>query len=102
MWDEKSIYPRIEIGFVYTMDMNDELVENFKTGTFTQGSVLLKIKYHSPKNSMVQHLPVKEKAKKIETNRVRNGYIIDTLTSVVIQESVKIGCKVIEIYEVFT
>ena len=29
---------------------------------------------------------------------MRNGYIIDTLTSVDIQETVKIGGKVIEIY----
>ena len=32
-------------------------------------------------------------------NRMRNGYIIDTLTTVDIQEIVKIGGKVIEIYE---
>ena len=30
---------------------------------------------------------------------MRNGYILDTLTSVDIQEIVKIGGKVIEIYE---
>ena len=30
---------------------------------------------------------------------MRNGYIIDTLTNVDIQEIVKIGGKVIEIYE---
>ena len=30
---------------------------------------------------------------------MRNGYIIDTLTSVDIQEIVKIGGKVVEIYE---
>ena len=48
---------------------------------------------------IVQHLPVKEKENKIEIKRMRNGYIIDTLTSVDIQEIVKIGGKVIEIYE---
>ena len=36
----------------------------------------------------------------MEINRMRNGYIIDTLRSVDIQEIVKIGGKVIEIYEV--
>ena len=46
-----------------------------------------------------QHLPVKEKVKKIEIYRMRNGYILDTLTSVDIQENVKIGGKVIQIYE---
>ena len=58
----------------------------------------MKIKYYNPKNLIVQHLPLKEKEKKIEIIRVRNGYNIDTLTSVDIQENVKIGGKVIEIY----
>ena len=29
MWDEKSIYPRIETGYAFTRDMNNELVEKF-------------------------------------------------------------------------
>ena len=99
MWDEKSIYPRIETGYAYIRDMNDELVNKFNSGNFNQGSAILKIKYYNPKNLIVQHLPVKEKEKKIEINRMRNGYIIDTLTSVDIQEIVKIGGKVIKIYE---
>ena len=99
MWDEKSIYPRIETGYAYTPDMNNEIVEKFNNQTFTQGSAILKIKYFNPKNLIVQHLPVKEREKKIEINRMRNGYIIDTLISVDIQEIVKIGGKVIEIYE---
>ena len=99
MWDEKSIYPRIETGYAYTPDMNNEIVEKFNNQTFTQGSAILKIKYYNPKNLIVQHIPVKEKEKKIEINRMRNGYIVDVLTSVDIQEIVKIGGKVIEIYE---
>ena len=99
MWDEKSIYPRIEAGYAFTRDMNDELVEKFNNQTFTQGSAILKIKYYNPMNLIVQHIPIKEKEKKIEINRMRTGYIIDYLTSVDIQEIVKIGGKVIEIYE---
>ena len=99
MWDEKSIYPRIEIGYAFTRDMNDELVEEINTGTFNQGSAILKVKYNNPKNLIVQHLPIKEKVNKMEINRMRNGYIIDYLTSVDIQEIVKIGGKVIQIYE---
>ena len=99
MWDEKSIYPRIETGYAFTTDMNDELVEKFNNQTFTKGSAIFKIKYYNPKNLIVQHTPIKEKEKKIEINRMRNGYIIDTLTSVDIQEIVKIGSEVIEIYE---
>ena len=99
MWDEKLIYPRIETGYAYTRDMNDELVEKFNNRTFTQGSAILKIKYYNTKNLILQHIPIKEKDKKIEINRMRNGYIIDTLTSVDNQEIVKIGGRVVEIYE---
>ena len=99
MWDEKSIYPRIETGYAYKSHMNDELVNKFNNQTFNKGSAILKIKYYNPRDLVVQHLPIKEKEKKIEINRMRNGYIIDTLTSVDIQEIVKIGGKVIEIYE---
>ena len=99
MWDEKSIYRRIETGYAFTKDMNDELVNKFNTGNFNQGSAILKIKYYNPKNLIVQHLPIKEKEKKIEINIMRNGYITDTLTSVDIQEIVKIGGKENELYE---
>ena len=99
IWDEKSIYPRIETGYAFTRDINDELVEKFNNQTFTQGSAILKIKYYNPKNLIVQHIPIKEKEKKIQINRMRNGYIIDYLISVDIQEIVKIGGEVIEIYE---
>ena len=44
MWDEKSIYPRIETGYAFTRDMNDELDEKFNNQTFNQGSAILKIK----------------------------------------------------------
>ena len=97
MWDEKSIYPRIETGYAFKSHMNNELVGKFNNQTFNKGSAILKIKYYNPKNLIVQHIPIKEN--RIEINRMRNGYIIDTLASVDIQEIVKIGGKVIEIYE---
>ena len=99
MWDEKSIYPRIETSYAYTIDMNDELVKKFNTCNFSQGSVILKIKYYNPKNLIVQHLPAKKRENKIEINRMRNGYIIDTLTSVDVFEFVRNGGKLIETYE---
>ena len=102
MWDEKSVYPKIETGFAFKPHMNDVYVEAFNNQTFNEDddeSAILTIKYHNPPNIIFQHLPVKEKVKKIEVNRMRNGYIIDTLTSVDICEIVKIGGKVIEIYE---
>ena len=99
MWEENSIYPRIETGYSYTKDMNNELVEKLNTGNFNQGSAILKIKYYNPKSLIVQHLPIKEKEKKIEIIRMRNVYIIDYLTSVDIQEIVKIGCEIVHVYE---
>ena len=99
MWYISRIYPRIETGYAFTKVMNDELVEKFNTVNFTQGSANLKIKYYNPKNLIVQHLPVRERVNKIEANRIQNGYTIDTLTSVDIHESVKIGCKTIQVYE---
>ena len=94
MLEENSIYPRIKTGYACTIDMNDELVEKFITANFTQGSAILKIKFYNPKNLIVQHLPVEESEKKIEINRMRNGYIIKHLTSVDIQEILKIGGRV--------
>ena len=93
MWDGKSIYPRFETGYAFTEGMKDELVEKFNTQTFNEGSAILKIKYYNLKNLIVQHLPVKEREKKIEMSRMRNGYIIDTLTSVDIQEMLKSEVK---------
>ena len=63
LWDLNSIYPRIETGYAYRKDMNDELFEKYKNQTFTRGSTFLKVKYFIPKNLIVQHLLVKEKVK---------------------------------------
>ena len=66
IWDEKSIYLRIETGYAFTEVMNDELLENFNTGNFTQGSAILRIKCYNPKNLIVQQLPVREKMIKLK------------------------------------
>ena len=59
----------------------------------------MKNKYYNPKNLAVQHIPVKERVNKIEIKHMRNGYIVDVLTFVDIQEILRIGGKVVEIYE---
>ena len=102
MWDENSVNPKIGTGFAFKPDMNDVYVEAVNIRTFNEDgdeSAILTIKYYNPPNFIFQHLPIKEKVKKVEVNRMRTGYIIDTLTSVDIQEIIKIGGKVIEIYE---
>ena len=58
MSDEKSIHPRIETGYAYTQDMNDDPVEKFNNQTLTQGSAILKIRFYNTKDLIVQHLPV--------------------------------------------
>ena len=102
MWDKNSVYPKIETGFAFKPHMNDIYVEAFNNQTFNEDgdeSAILTIKYYNPPDLIYQHLPIKEKVKNVEVNRMRNGYIIDTLTSVDIQEIVKIGGKVIKTYE---
>ena len=98
MYDENSVYPKIETGYAFTAEMNDEIVNQFNTQTFVK-SAILKIKYYNPQDIVLQHIPVKEEVNKIDVNRLRNGYIVDVLTSVNVQEIVRIGGKVIEVYE---
>ena len=103
MWDEKSVYPKSETGFVFKTHMIKIYVDAFNNQTFSQDddeSVILGFKNHNPRDLVFQHLPVKQKVKNVEVNRMRNGHIIDVLTSVDICEIVKIGRKLIEIYEV--
>ena len=102
MWDEKSVYPKIETGFAFKPHMNNIYVEAFFIQTFDQNgneSAILGRKCYNPPDLIFQHLAVIEKVKNIAVNRMKNGYIIDTLTSADIQEIVKIGGKVIQIYE---
>ena len=102
MWDENSVYHKIETGFAFKPHMNNVYVEAFNNQTFNQDvdeSAILRIKYYNPPDLIFQHLPLKEKVKNVEVNRMTNGYFIDTLTSVDICEILKIGGKEIEIYE---
>ena len=67
MWDEKSVYPKIETGFAFKPHMNDVYVKAFNDQTFNEDgdeSAILKIKYYNPPNPIFQHLPIKEKVKK--------------------------------------
>ena len=98
MWDEKLVYPKIETGYASTSTRNDEIVGKFNTQTFTQDSAISKVLYYNPPD-LIYHLPYEEEVKKTEINRMRNGYIIDVLNIVDIQEFVKLGRTVLKIYE---
>ena len=91
MIDEKSIHPRIEASYAFTPDMINDLVKKFSGGNFTQGSAVSKIRFFNPKNLIVQHLPVKERVNKCELNRMRNGCIVEVLTSVDVRETIKLA-----------
>ena len=82
--------------------MKDVYVETVNNQTINPDgneSAILRRKYYNPPDLIIQHLPVEEKVKKIEVNTMRNGYSIDRLTSVDLRENLKLGEKVIRIYE---
>ena len=90
--------------------MNDAICSLFNSGRWNElnRSAFLTVKNHNPPNLIFQHLPIKEmienpyKNNRLEEiNRMRNGIIIDTLTSVDIVEIVKYGGIILEIYEGF-
>ena len=108
--DKDSNWAKIETAYPFKKFMNDAICTLFNSGRWNElnKSAFLTIKYHNPENLIFQHLPVKEKIKNPyknnrleEINRMRNGIIIDTLTSVDIVEIVKYGGEVLEVYEGF-
>ena len=48
---------------------------------------------------IAQHLHLREREKKIEINGMRNGYVLEHLTTVDLEEIIEIGGKVLKIYE---
>ena len=108
--DNNSTWPKIETGYPFKKHMNDALCYLFNSGKWNQlkRSTFFTIKYHNPENLIFQHLPIKEKNKNPyknnrfeEIDRMRNGIIIDTLTSVDIVEIVKCGGVILEVFEGF-
>ena len=88
--------------------MNDSICILFNSGRWSElnGSAFLTVKYHNAENLVFQHLPVKEKIETPfknnrleEINKMRNGILIDTLTSVDIVETVKNGGIILEVFE---
>ena len=78
--------------------MIDKFSDEFQQQSFNK-SAILKIKYYKKEDIFSQCMPTKEEAQKLENNRLRIGYTVDTLTSVHVQKIVEIVGKAIEIYE---
>ena len=71
MWDEKSVYPKIESGFAFKSHMNDVYVKTFNIQTFNQDvneSAILEMKYYNQPDLVFQRLPIEEKVKNFEVN----------------------------------
>ena len=109
--DRNSTWPKIETAYPLKKHMNESICTLFNSGRWNElnRSAFLTVKYHNPENIMFQHLPVKEKVKNPyknnrleEINRMRNGIIIDTLTSIDIVEIVKYGGVILEVFKGFS
>src|SRR5438093_9557145 len=103
MADVNSEYPKAESARAFKPAEEKEFLCLFNAQQFRPKTAILKVKYFNPPNLFLQHIAVKEKVqvgrKKYELSRFRNGYIIDTLTSVDIQEIVRAGGRIDRIYE---
>ena len=101
-YDENSVYPKIETAYTFKPPMNDVFVNDIIIQIFYQDgndSAILKLKFYNPPKTIFQHLPTKEKNKNIGVNGSKNGYIIDTITSVDVCEIFKMGGKVNRIFK---
>ena len=79
--------------------MNDEIVEKFDTQTLTKGSAFLKVLYYKLSEWIFQHLWVRQKNRRTERSRMRNGYIREILASLDMKGTFILGGKVIKIHE---
>ena len=108
--DINGTLPKIETTYPFKKIMNESICGLFNSGRWNElnRSAFLTVRYYNPENLIFQHLPVKEKIKNPYKNnrlqeiiRMRNGIIIDTLTSVDIIEIVKYGGLILEVFEEF-
>ena len=108
--DINSTWPKIETAYPFKTYMSDAVCSLFNSGKRNElnRSAFLTVKYHNPENLVFQHLPVKEKIENSyknnrleEISRMRNGIILDTLTSIDVVEIIRCGGVILEVYEGF-
>ena len=88
---------------------NAHLCELFNTCEWDclNKSGFLRVIHYKPKDNVFQHLSVKEqvfnesKNRWEEANRFRIGYITQHLTSVDIEEIVRVGCVIVDFFASF-
>ena len=74
-YGKNSVQPEIRSGFAFQPHMNDLYVKTFSNHSFNKDdddSTIVKIINYNPPNLIIQQLPVKEKVKKLDVNRMRN------------------------------
>ena len=109
MAHETSTWPAIETAKAINPEDGEVYCELFNTGEWASLNKIgfFKVKYHNPENLILQHMAVKEdvynetKNKYENVNRFRIGYITQHLTSVDIEEVVRVGGVIKEFYEGF-
>ena len=108
--DKSSAWPKIETAYPFKNYMSDAVCSLFNSGRLNDlnRSAFLTVEYYNLENLIFQHILVKEKIEnpyknnRLEKiNRMRNGILIDTLTSIDIVEIVKCGGVMLEVYESF-
>ena len=108
--DINSTWSKVETDNPFEKYMNESICSLFNTEKWNELNrcAFLTVKYYNPENLVFHHLPVKENIKnpyknirKEEINRMRNGIITDTLTSVDIVEIVEHGGIILEVLQGF-
>ena len=109
MAHHQSRWPKIETAKAILPESSDLLCDIFNKNNWKKlnKSGFFKVKYHNPDHLVLQHLAVNEEVlnenehKYEKINRFRNGDIIDYVTSVDLEEIVRIGGVVLKFYEGF-
>ena len=109
MAHDHSTWPKIETAKAILPESSDPLCNIFNKNNWKKlnKSGSFKVKYHNPDYLILQHLAVNEDVlnenehKYEKINSFKNGDIIDYVTSVDLEEIVRIGGFVLEFYEGF-
>ena len=104
-----SMWPAIETAKAINPEDSGVYCKLFNTGEWASlnKTGFFKVKYHNPENLILQHMAIKEDVyndtenKYKNVNRFRNGDITRRLTSVDIEEVVRVGSVIKEFYEGF-
>ena len=70
----------------------------FQLWKFSNDCAILTVKFHNLDSALVQHVPMEEKAVNNANNRLALGSVVDTSTSVHIQQFVEIEGEFIETF----